>query len=512
MSPQVHALVQEADMLRRHGNVAEAVRRCRKALRLEPGNIALSALMGALLAEQGEFQQAARFLGKVAAERPHDADMQFNLGVVFQGQGRHEEALERLRASLALNSESADVLAAMALSLQELGRPDEAVAQYRRALEIDPHAPRAHNDLGNALQDLGNFEEALGHYRAALAAAPKFPLAHNNLGNALSALGRYDEAMESYRRALDVDPADADAHYYLGLTQLLLGNYAAGWTGYEYRLRRPERGKPRSFGNARRWLGDEDLNGKSILLHVEQGLGDTIQFARYAPLVAAKGARVMLEVYAPLAPLLAKTPGVSQVIIKDQPVPACDFHCPLPSLPLAFGTTLATIPPVVRYGERQAPGDGALRVGVCWRGNAQYAGDRHRSLPVNAFEPLLRIPGIEFVSLLKDLSEEETQVTRRLPNFTHHPADFAGTASLIRSLDLVITIDTAWGPWSACVGTPAWVLVNFAPHWVWGVMGEDSAWYPGLRLFRQAAPGEWIGVLQRAQSSLEALRDAREAA
>jgi len=505
---RVQALVQEAEILRRHGNVGEAARRCRQALRLEPANLGLAALMGELLAAQGEMEEAVRFLRRVAAARTQDADAQYNLGVALQRLGRHEEALAPLQSSAALRGEGADVLAAIGLALQETGRVDGAIEKYRRALELAPGEPVLHNNLGNALQALSRYDEAIGHYRAALAADPGYLVAHNNLGNALRALGRHAEAIESYRRAIALDPENADAHYYIGLAQLCLGDYAEGWRGYDYRHRRPEAGTPRKFREPL-WLGKEDLRGKSILLHAEQGLGDVLQFARYAPLVAQKGAAVLLEVYAPLAPLMREVPGVSRVLVQGERPPQYDFHCPLASLPLAFGTTLETIPPPVRYARRAAHGEGGLRVGVCWRGSALYVNDRQRSVPMEVFAPLLHVPGIRFVSLQKDLATEEVRLAAGLGDFIHSDADFAGTASTICTLDLVVTIDTAWGPWSACVGTPAWVLVNSAPHWVWLTGREDSPWYPGLRLFRQRAPGEWHEVIERAARALAELRDGR---
>jgi ADP-heptose:LPS heptosyltransferase len=244
---------------------------------------------------------------------------------------------------------------------------------------------------------------------------------------------------------------------------------------------------------------------------MEQGLGDAIQFVRYAPLIAAKGVNVLLETPAILAPLFAGLPGVSRIVIQGEPLPLTDFHCPLLSLPLAFGTTLETIPAIVPYllADLQATAawrtklskNGEKLVGLCWRGSADYRGDHERSIRFADFAPLLTVPGIRFVSLQKELTDEERRLAGALP-LVHPGEDFKSTAELIAALDLVISVDTAWAHWAGAIGKPFWVLLPFSPHWVWLMERADSPWYPTARLFRQSKIGDWKGVIRNVKKEL----------
>ncbi len=445
---------------------------------------------------------------------PKNADARYNLGVILQQLQRHEEAIASFRASLQMRA-GADALLNIGVSLHALGRYAEALESYAQALELDPGAVEGHNNAGNALQALGRHEESLAFYDRAIAANPGYVLAHNNRGNALKAIARYGEAIASYRRALEIDPQDADAHHLIGLTQLCLGEYAQGWQGLEWRWKTPGAPGPLRKLSQPLWHGSEDLRGKSILLQAEQGLGDTIQFARYAPLVAERGATVLLDLYAPLVPLMQGIPGVSRVLAPSDPVPPIHLQCPLLSLPLAFGTTLANIPPPISYvslntseasGRRaKIEGGGVKLVGLCWRGNPGYVDDAQRGIRFAELAPLWSVPGVRFVSLQRELIGDEQTQASALRQFVHPGEDFPSTAKMIAALDLVITVDTGWLHWAGSIGTPAWALLNFAPHWVWLTEREDSPWYPSMRLLRQAAPGEWGGVIGRAARMLARL-------
>lgn len=464
----------------------------------------------------GQLALQERSLRRAINADPGDADARYNLGVILQQLQRHEEAIENFRASLRIRA-GADALLNIGVSLHALGRYTEALGSYAQALELDPGAAEAHNNAGNALQALGRHEESLAYYDRAIAANPGYLLAHNNRGNALKAIARYRDAIASYRRALEIDPQNADAHHLTGLTQLCLGEYAQGWQGLEWRWKTPgAAGPPRKLSQPL-WHGSEDLRGKSILLQAEQGLGDTIQFARYAPLVAERGATVLLDQYAPLVPLMQGIPGVSRVLAPQDPVPPIDFQCPLLSLPLAFGTTLDTIPPAIPYltlaleeaSSRRAKlgGGGAKLVGLCWRGKPGYVNDAQRSIRFAELAPLWSVPDVRFVSLQKELTDDEHAQALALTHFVHPGADFRSTAEMIAALDLVITVDTAWLHWAGSIGKPAWALLDFAPHWAWLTEREDSPWYPSVRLLRQAAPGEWrrpIGTAARMLASLVA--------
>jgi hypothetical protein len=258
-------------------------------------------------------------------------------------------------------------------------------------------------------------------------------------------------------------------------------------------------------------MGNEDLQGKTILLHAEQGLGDLIQAFRYVPLVAAKGGAVVLEVPEALKPLVAGLSGVKRVVVCGDPLPLTDFHCPLFSLPLAFGTTIETIPSTIPYlsvdqavarqWRAKLAAKGKKLVGVCWRGNPNYGKDHERSIRLADFAPLLSVPGIRFVSLHKELTKEEQRLADGLP-MVNPGVDFKSTAELIAALDLVISVDTAWTHWTGAIGKPVWVLLHYSPHWVWLTEREDSPWYPTARLFRQPRIGDWKGVIQSVKKEL----------
>ena len=477
-SDRLQHLLHEAEILRRNGSLAQAEQRYRAAARLDPQDATVLVLLGTVLVAQERLQEASQVLRRAAALDPGGVDAHYNLGVAQQRLGRHEEA----------------------------------VASYARAVALDPDYGEAHNNLGNALQSAGRHQEALAHYERAIAAVPGYGIAHNNRGNALKALARYREAIASYGEALAIDPQDADAHYYTGLARLCLGEYAEGFREYEWRWKRPGAPRPARALPQPLWLGAEDLRGKSILLHAEQGLGDAIQFLRYAPLVAKMGATVLLQTHAPLLPLMRAVPGVSRVLAPGEDAPRTDFHCPLLSLPLAFGTTLQTIPApggcfavdaarTAQWRAQLAEG-GEKLVGVVWRGSALYENDAERSIGFAALSPLWEVPGVRFVSLQKELLDEERAPAAALPQLAHPGADFAGTAEMIAALDLVIAVDTGWVHWAGAIGIPAWVMLNFAPHWPWLTVREDSPWYPGARLYRQSAPGDWAPVIARVAAAL----------
>jgi hypothetical protein len=292
------------------------------------------------------------------------------------------------------------------------------------------------------------------------------------------------------------------------------GDLATGFALYEARFEDPRLGTPARSLPWPRWSGVEPLAGQRILLHAEQGLGDTLQFARYAPLVAARGARVVLEVPAPLAGLLRPLDGVSAVIARGNPLPVVDCHCPLGSLPLALGTTLATIPASIPYLHADAvdvaawqaqPGDRRPRVGLVWAGNRRHRNDRRRSLPLAALAPLARGPW-QLVSLQKDLTLDDAQRLAGWQAIDAGPrlGDFAATAAALTALDLVVTVDTAVAHLAGALGRPAWVLLPHAPDWRWLLGRADSPWYPTLRLFRQPRPGDWARVVRQVADALVA--------
>jgi Flp pilus assembly protein TadD len=484
------------DALAQHqaGRLREAEALYRKLLEAEPGNSSALHLLGVALHQLGRHEEAVELIGQAIAADATQPEFHNNLGEVHRMCGRPAQAEQCYRAALALDADLAAAHGNLGHALLAQERFEAAAASYERAAALDPGNAGVLVNLAYALIELGRLQEAAQRARQVLALRPEDAEAHQFLGAALAGLERFEEAAASYRKAFALRPDYVEAHVNFAQLCLLRGDYAEGWRHYAWRPTPAAR-------QARLWTGAEDLRGKSILLQYEQGLGDTIHFIRYAPLVAAKGAKVYLDVPAVLAPYVGELGEVGK--------PArTDYYCPLLSLPAAFGTTLQDIPAAIPYlradpGDWRAKlgGDKAKLVGLCWRGNPAYKGDRHRSMPLQALEPLLRLPGIRFVSLQKELHPHE-----QLPQLVHPGGDFDSTASLVAALDLVISVDTAWAHWAGALGKPLWLLLPRSSHWCWLLGREDSPWYPSARIFRQPAAGDWPAVVRSVALELGRLR------
>jgi Flp pilus assembly protein TadD len=509
--PEFHNNLGEA--CRALGRMEDAERSYRAALALDADFAAANGNLGNLLLAQERLREADKCFRNAVRLEPGNADYHHNLAVVQHGLGRLHEAETTCRGTLALRPDMAEAHSILAIVLLELGRLEEAEKSARDAIALRPAFAEPHNVLGNTLREMGRLEEAEKSCRQALALKPDFAEAHNHLAVALFALGRMDEAERSYRQAIAYKPDYTEAHVNLSQLCLLRGDFTGGWKEYTWRWKRDDMAVPDVPGRVL-WRGTEDLKGKTILLLSEQGLGDTIHFSRYAKLVAARGANVIVEVPRILAPLMAGTPGLGRVIASEGgPQPAADYVCPLLSLPHAFRTTLADIPPPLPHLHSvQARGEdwrdelkgkkGEKLVGLCWRGNPNYAGDRFRSIPLALLEPLLKIPGIRFVSLQKELHPDELALAKPLKNFVHPGEDFKGTAEIVAGLDMVISVDTVWAHWAGTISKPVWLMISHPPHWCWMLEREDSPWYPSARLFRQPKSGDWKSVIEKVGAEL----------
>jgi hypothetical protein len=383
---------------------------------------------------------------------------------------------------------------------------------YNAALEVDPQHAQTHNNLANAYCEIGDWDRAIQGYNRALAIQPDYADALNNLGTALEEIGQRDRAMQLYRQALDLHPGSVSAPWNIALLQLLRGDYTNGWVGYEHRWRQAKQKLSfRNFTEPMLRVDDPSaIRGKHVFLHAEQGLGDTLQFCRYVPMVADLGARVTLECPPQLLRLLGSLRGVETLITAGSAIQPFDLHCPLMSLPMVFNTTLATVPAkvpylaadpidVARWAERFVDQPSHLRVGLVWAGGTTHQKDRHRSLKLTDFTALAAIPGIELYSL--QVGEPARQAASppsgmKLTDWTMELNDFADTAALVSHLDLVITVDTAVGHLAGALGKMVWILLAYSPDWRWLLDREDSPWYPNTRLFRQQSPGDWYGPLQ----------------
>jgi Tfp pilus assembly protein PilF len=433
-------------------------------------------------------------------------------------QGQAQEAEVLFRALLATSPDDFDGLHGLGIIRAQQGASEEAIALIGAALARNPASPHAHNNLANVLQAADRHAEAIGHYRRALALKPDYVEAHRNFASALRALNRHRAAIARYRRAIAFQPDDAEAHLNAALSLLVLGDLAAGFREYEWRWRHRGGGfEPRRHA-APRWLGEGETDGRTLLLHAEQGLGDTLQFARYVPLLARRGARLVLEVQRELTPLLAPLPGVVACGAPGEALPAADYHSPLMSLPLACATRLQTIPAAVPYlaapeaararWRRRLGGGGGPLIGLVWAGSPRHRNDRNRSIPLAALGRLLSLPGLRFVSLQKELRAGDAALLERHPKLARigeELTDFAETAAVVAELDLVITVDTALAHLAGALGRKVWILLPFAPDWRWLLGRADSPWYPTARLFRQPAIGDWASVVTALAAALRRL-------
>jgi tetratricopeptide (TPR) repeat protein len=541
---------QEAIALHRQGRLSEAEQYYVAVLGQDQRDFDALHLLGLARFQQGRAIEALQLIAAALRAGPHTVDVLSNYGLVLAALGRHEEALVNFDGALALDCDHANALNNRGLTLAALGRAAEAMASWGRALEIDPNHFETLHSRGNALYRLKRFDAALADYDRALLLQPDNLDVLNNRGGALAGLGRLDEALDSYDRALKIAPnlpvllinkgnVLADQHNfeqalssYAGaaateamraesiwcqsLVRLRLGQFARGWREFEWRWQQRSWAPQRRNFSERLWLGREPLAGRTILLHAEQGFGDTLQFVRYAKLVAGRGPIVLLEVQPPLKSLLSDVDGVAQTFARGELLPNFDLHCPLMSLPLALGTTLDCIPAEVPYlnvpADRLARwcdrlGDKrCLRVGIAWAGSALHKNDHQRSIALERFAALLATPDIEFVSLQKEMVAADASALSGRANVIQigdELDDFADTAAVISLMDLVITADTSIAHLAGALARPVWVLVPFAPDFRWLLNREDSPWYPTARLFRQPRPGDWKSVIGRVQDDLE---------
>jgi Flp pilus assembly protein TadD len=487
-----------------------------RAIALNGSEPAFHSDLGGVYRALGRIPEAIHCLGRALELKPDDAGMHYNLGLAWKELGKLDEATASLRRALELKPDFAEAHNNLGNALKELGRLDEAVACYGRALELKPHYVLARNNLGLALKDQGKLDEAVACCRQTMELKPDFADAHNNLGIALKRLGRLDEAAACFHRALELKPDFADAHGNQALLSLLTGDFPRGWSEYLWRRKTKEsdcQDYPQPL-----WDG-QPLEGRTILLHPEQGLGDVIQFVRYAELVKQRGAAVIVQCPSQLVALLASCAGIDRLVGRGEPLPAFDLQAPLLSLPGIFHTSLADIPAAIPYlsadpglvehWRRELDGTGGFKVGIAWQGSPTNQYDRDRSIPLRFFEPLARCCGVRLLSLQKHWGVEQLQeVASRFPvidlgsRLDEASGPFMDTAAVMKNLDLVVTSDTAIAHLAGALGVRVWVALAFIPDWRWLLDRGDSPWYPTMRLFRQRRRGDWQGVFNEVQRDL----------
>ncbi|MBB4519074.1 tetratricopeptide repeat protein [Paraburkholderia fungorum] len=554
---QLDHMLRQAVALQQNGALAEAEELYREILELKPRHFDALQLLGSLALQAGRVQEGIEFLKKALAINAKQAPLHSNLAYALNALQRFDEALASADRALALQSGFPDALnnrgnaqAGLNLPLEalnsfdralasapdfapawnnracvlrDLGRAADALASCDHALALQPGYPDAWSNRGNALSDLNRPHEARESYQRALELAPAFADAWNNLGLTQVDLNEHAQALHSYERALAVNPAAAETHWNRSLCLLQLGQLEAGWAEYEWRWERSRiKASRRTFAQPL-WLGDFSINGKTILLHAEQGLGDTLQFCRYAKTVSKLGAKVVLEVPRELMRLMSTLDGVNQLIEAGYPLPPFDCHCPLLSLPLACKTDLASIPSKTPYlfadpqASREwreriaAPAQKCLNVGLVWAGGNRphvaelRKNDARRSITFERLAPILDVPNVRFFSLQKGPAARQLQHDDShldVIDYTEELDDFADTAALVANLDLVISVDTSTAHLAGALDKPVWILNRFDTCWRWMLERTDTPWYAQAKLFRQPALGDWDSVIRNVRDAL----------
>jgi tetratricopeptide (TPR) repeat protein len=499
----------------------EAIACYQQALRLRPDYAETYNNLAGLFNEQKRSTEAEASARAALRIRPDMAEAHSSLGGALFDQKRVAEAEASHRTAVRLRPDFAEAHYNLGVVLSEQRRPADAEASYRAALRLRPDMAAAHNNLGQTLFDQERPAEARECFERALRLRPAFAEAHNNLGLAYRQLGRFEEALASFADAVRVKPEYTEAHCYAGMLWLLLGDYDRGWPEYEWRWQRPDfRSTYRHRFVRPRWDGSS-LAGRTILLCAEQGLGDTIQFVRYASLLKGQGATVIVECQRPLLPLLSRCTGIDQLIAWGDPLPPHDVQSPFLSLPYHCGTRVETIPALVPYlapdaslveqWRQELEPMGGWKIGIAWDADPKFRHyNRARCIPLTEFAPLARLEGVRLVSLqkgsgadqLRDLGElfPVTDLGSRLDEGS---GAFMDSAAVMRSLDLVVTTDTSIAHLAGALGVPVWVPLLHVPCWRWLLDREDSPWYPTMRLFRQEERGEWGPVFQRVAEAVK---------
>ncbi len=466
----------------------------------------------------GCYQEAEILYRRVLQMDPNQPDAIHFIGVIAFQIGNYQAAREYLARAIELAPGNPGCYNNMGNLMQKEGDLKGSVPYYEKTLQLDATNHMAHNNLGAACIRLGEYERARSHLEEALKLSPEYAGAQNNMGEVCSYLGLHDTAAQYYKRAIELEPNLVDAHWNLSLSLLLSGDFKNGFKEYEWRWKR--RNTPKRIINPERLWQGEILDGKSILVYEEQGLGDAIQFIRYLPMIKQRGGNVIFETSPAMARLFVSVESIDKLWVRNtrrstQKIDRFDVHCPVLSLPRLFDTKLDSIPSPLPYlaadkamaasWKKQILSTDKLKVGIVWAGNPDHRNDHNRSCFLSAFKPLAGLPEVEFVSLQKDKYEKWTDMavqdiaTIDVGDDLH---DFADTAAVIENLDLIISVDTAVVHLAGALGKETWVLLPFYPDWRWMLDRTDSPWYPSMTLFRQKSPGDWPLVFRTIKDKL----------
>ncbi len=513
-------IFQQAVRWHESGNLAEAGSLFGAIIEHNPGHFPSLHRLAAIRRYQNRLEDSLALLERALAANPGSADVHNTLGNTLNSLGRREEAIEHYRRAITLRENFPEAHLHLGNTLKALNRFEEAIEAYQAAIALQPRFAEAHSNLGIVLARLNRFEDAIACFQTALQLNPAGNMVYSNLGAALTSLNRHEEALRCFQGARQLEPDSAQLAFNEAVVHLAMGDFERGWPDYEARWRIAElKVTPRNFAQPL-WDGQSDIAGKTILLHAEQGLGDMILLSRFVPLVIERGARVLLEVQAPLVGLMRAIPRVAQVVVYGDTLPAFELHAPFASLPMLFKTTVESIPARTPYltapGESDAivdvekPDDESPLVGVCWAGNPSYSNDHNRSIPLSIFQRLFDVAGVRFISLQQNFRPGDEALLARRENIdltsVYKGGTLEDTAALISRLDLVITVDTAICHLAGALGKPVWILLPFSGYWVWLRERTDSPWYPTARLFRQSEIGDWESVMERVAQELKRVK------
>jgi Flp pilus assembly protein TadD len=503
-----------------NGRLSQAEHLYRLVLQSRPDHPFVLHALALIAYQTSRHDLALDLVAKAIEANPQMPQFHNTRGVVLEALGRPEQALESYRQALSLEPEYAEAHHNTAIAMLARQQYAAAAQKCKQAASLAPDSAQVYNTMGFCLQKQGRPDEAIENYKQAVRLAPDFAEAHNHLGVVLSAVDRHEQAIENYSRAVQIDPQYAEAHWNLSLALLLTGRLAEGWKEYEWR-RSPELQMmtyPHHY-DLPRWDGSPFV-GRRLLVHYEQGFGDTIQFIRYLPMVKARGGAVILEVRKPLVGLLHGFPGIDELVEASPDVkPAADFdmHVSLMDLPGIFGTTLDNVPADVPYLHADSAkarhwrtvlsGD-HFKVGIVWSGSPAYERNHVRSCSLEHFAPLAAVPGVKLYSLQKGAPAAQLkEFAGKIPvtDLADHLHDFSDTAAVIEDLDLIISVDTCVPHLAGAMGKHVWLLLCSAPAWQWMLDRPDSPWYLTMRIFRQTQPDHWHDVFQQVTQELTAL-------
>lgn len=494
---------------------AEAERQLQEAVRLQPNLAPAWNGLGVAQKQLGQLEAATHSFRETLALQSSYSDATYNLANTLQAQEKWDEAIRLYESLVTRVPDSVDTLHNLGCALFATGRIEEAETRLQRVVKLAPKHAEAINQLGSIALQRGEVANAKTFFQKAIALRPEFAEAQTNLGNAFLLENNPHAALECFAKTRPDHPSFPSAQFNAAIAHLLLGELKSGFALYENRWESEQKKFRRSFA-APRWTGDEPLAGKTILIHCEQGMGDTLQFFRYVPLLAARGAQVLLEVQAPLVGLLSGRPGIAVYPKGGAESLTFDFYLPILSLPHVFGTELRTIPAEVPYlsarGEAVQPwvvrlSQGARpKIGLVVSGNANHKNDARRSLPLKTVHAALGDFSADWILVQRDIRADDAVYLRNTPTVrevSRELTDFGTTAGLIAQLDCLVTVDTSVAHLAGAMGKPVLMLLPYAPDWRWMLNRDDSPWYPTVQLFRQVIPGDWSVPLRRIREALQ---------